>query len=267
MGSHHGSSSNVRHDLKTYDIIYKNGDDLRQDQLMMVLIRLIDKELKAHDLDLKFVIYEVLPFSVSDGMMKCVTGTKSVEDIARTQKLSDYLRQFNKDPASYEAAIDTYVRSCAGYCVLNMVFGWGDRHAANLLLCQDGHFFHIDFGFILGSEPNYNIFKTDVRLDSNMLEPMGPPSSPHRAQFYTYAHDAYLILRKFGSRILSLLYVMRDSFQADDAANIKSIDFVKGRLHLGCTDEVAFHRLQETLKHAPSSFSQGLQDWWRSIKH
>lgn len=251
-----------------YDVIYKYGDDLRHDQLMMLLIRMIDKELQSRKIDLKLVTYDVLPFSFSEGMMQCVSQTQAIEDILRSGlKLSGYLHQHNPTPEAYERALDNYVRSCAGNCVLNIVMGWGDRHLANLLLTQDGHLVHIDFGYIFGEEPNWSLFRILLRLSNEMLEPlMG--DEKWMTKFYGYAQDAYQIIRKIGHRIMSVLYVMRSSFinqESSDGASLSIIKFVRERLYLGLSEDEARERLNKAFEDAPENIRQKMSNRWRGV--
>lgn len=50
-----------------YGFIYKNGDDLRQDQLILGLFALMDKLLKQVNQDYKLTPYQALACSKSDG--------------------------------------------------------------------------------------------------------------------------------------------------------------------------------------------------------
>jgi phosphatidylinositol 3-kinase len=58
--------------------MYKHGDDVRQDQLVLQMISLMDNLLKQVNLDFKFTAYKVLAFSKVDGMLEFVADSKTI---------------------------------------------------------------------------------------------------------------------------------------------------------------------------------------------
>src|ERR1700724_3018198 len=97
----------------------------------------------------------------------------------------------------------------AGYCVVTYLLGVGDRHLDNLLLSPDGHFFHADFGYILGRDPKP--FPAQMKLSREMVEGMGGTQSQYYAQFKSFCFTAYTTLRKSANLILNLFSLMVDA--------------------------------------------------------
>ncbi|RKP12250.1 kinase-like domain-containing protein, partial [Piptocephalis cylindrospora] len=145
---------------RLYRTIFKAGDDLRQDQLIIQMITLMDMLLRKENLDLKLTPYKVLATGPEQGLVQMIPSASLAEILSVHEGgLLAYFRKFNPDPSSMDSygvspsVMDNYVKSCAGYCVITYLLGVGDRHLDNLLITQEGHLFHIDFGFILGRDP------------------------------------------------------------------------------------------------------------------
>lgn len=162
-----------------YSVIFKDGDDLQQDQLVMQLIRLMDRLLRKEKLDMHLTPYQILPTLPNQGFMQFVSAEPLASILDNNgNDLRIFLRKHNADPSAEfgisPAAMDTYVKSCAGYCVITYILGIGDRHLDNLLLTKDGNLLHIDFGFILGNDPKP--FPPPMKLCSEMVQAMVRPS-------------------------------------------------------------------------------------------
>lgn len=63
-----------------YQCIYKVGDDLRQDQLVIQLITLMDRLLRKVNLDLKLTPYKVLATGVDHGKILCMLVILTLAD-------------------------------------------------------------------------------------------------------------------------------------------------------------------------------------------
>ncbi|PWN44098.1 phosphatidylinositol 3-kinase [Ceraceosorus guamensis] len=234
---------------ESYGVIFKNGDDLRQDQLVIQLFTLMDKLLRNENLDLRMTPYRVLATASLDGMVQFVQSA-SVASILSTHSgsLLNYLRSYHPDETSLATygvkpeILDTFIRSCAGYCVVTYLLGVGDRHLDNLLLAPDGHFFHaVDFGYILGRDPKP--FPPAVKLCKEMVDCMGGTQSQHYLRFKSLAHTAFATLRKNANLILNLIALMVDANVPDirvepDKAVLKVQE--KFRLELGEEEAIQF---------------------------
>ncbi|KIO18071.1 hypothetical protein M407DRAFT_226452 [Tulasnella calospora MUT 4182] len=201
--------------LEEYPIIFKNGDDLRQDQLVIQLFTLMDRLLRKENLDLKISPYDVLATGPKEGMVQFIPSMTIASVVSEYTTVLAYLRKHHPDEGSVgtygvkPAVIDTFVRSCAGYCVLTYILGVGDRHLDNLLVAPDGHFFHVDFGYILGRDPKP--MPPPVKLCREMVDGMGGAQSPHYARFKNLCFTAFSILRKSANLILNLVALMVDA--------------------------------------------------------
>ncbi|KAG2448608.1 hypothetical protein HYH02_006498 [Chlamydomonas schloesseri] len=191
-------------------IIYKKGDDLRQDHFVLQMIGLMDRMLKRENLDLRMTPYKVLPTSCDDGLLEFVPSVPLSAVLAEHKTIHRFLALTQADPGGpfglRAEVVETFVRSCAGYCVMTYILGVGDRHLDNLMLTHDGRLFHIDFGYILGADPKP--FPPPMKLCKEMIEAMGGQGSDYYKQFRMYACEAYNILRKRADLLLSLFHLM-----------------------------------------------------------
>ncbi|CAK4489965.1 unnamed protein product [Aphanomyces euteiches] len=147
-------------------ILFKAGDDVRQDCLTLQLVRLMDEMWREEDKDLAMEPYRCVSTGPMTGMLEVVMNavtTKVIHTRAGTGKLLgkamgsfnknsfvDWIKENNPREQAAKAAGDLFLRSCAGYCVATYVLGIGDRHSDNIMVTQQGRYFHIDFGHFLG---------------------------------------------------------------------------------------------------------------------
>lgn len=105
----------------------------------------MDNLLRKENLDLKLTPYRILATSAFTGVVQFVDSLSlaSIErGVGNIAGILPYLKQKNHDPTQEYGVraevMDTYVKSCAGYCVITYILGVGDRHLDNLLLTPDG---------------------------------------------------------------------------------------------------------------------------------
>ncbi|XP_026317368.1 phosphatidylinositol 3-kinase catalytic subunit type 3 [Hyposmocoma kahamanoa] len=233
-----------------YEAIFKHGDDLRQDQLILQIITLMDKLLRRENLDLKLTPYKVLATSSRHGFLQFIESVTVAEALATEGSIQNFFRKYNPcEGAPYgikPETMDTYIRSCAGYCVITYLLGVGDRHLDNLLLTKAGALFHIDFGYILGRDPKP--LPPPMKLSKEMVEAMGGIHSEYYHEFRKQCYTAFLHLRRHANLMLNLFSLMVDASVPDIALEPdKAVKKVQDKLRLDLGDEEAVLYLQNLL--------------------
>ncbi|CAI9092938.1 OLC1v1028311C2 [Oldenlandia corymbosa var. corymbosa] len=237
-------------------IIFKKGDDLRQDQLVIQMVTLMDRLLKLENLDLHLTPYRVLATGHDEGMLEFIPSKSLAQILSEHRTIISYLQKSHPDedgPFGITATcLETFIKSCAGYSVITYILGIGDRHLDNLLLRDDGRLFHVDFGFILGRDPKP--FPPPMKLCKEMVEAMGGAESQYYTRFKSYCCEAYNILRKSSNLILNLFHLMAGSNINDIASDPeKGILKLQEKFRLDLDDAECIHFFQDLINESVSA--------------
>lgn len=93
-------------DGSIYYTIFKYGDDLRQDDLVLQMIILMDKLLRMENLDLKLTPYRVLACSSKHGFVQFIDSQSVGEVVDSDNSIQNYLRKVSSQPTISVATAD-----------------------------------------------------------------------------------------------------------------------------------------------------------------
>ncbi|XP_065178142.1 phosphatidylinositol 4,5-bisphosphate 3-kinase catalytic subunit gamma isoform-like [Sycon ciliatum] len=162
-------------------VIFKQGDDLRQDMLTLQVLRLMDLLWQNDGLDLYMIPYGCVATGLNSGMIEVVGNAQTIAKIQqeegggillpkgfapfKKETVFNWLKKMNPSQEDLDKAVEKFTLSCAGYCVATYVLGIGDRHNDNIMLTRDGNLFHIDFGHFLGNIKYFNVLGKKVKRE------------------------------------------------------------------------------------------------------
>nr|XP_060623908.1 phosphatidylinositol 4,5-bisphosphate 3-kinase catalytic subunit beta isoform isoform X2 [Anolis sagrei ordinatus] len=252
-------------------IIFKNGDDLRQDMLTLQMLRLMDLLWKEAGLDLRMSPYGCLATGDLSGLIEVVSMSETIADIQLNSSNVAAAAAFNKDALlnwlkeynsgdDLDRAIEAFTLSCAGYCVATYVLGIGDRHSDNIMVRKNGQLFHIDFGHILGNfKSKFGIKRERVPFiltyDFIHVIQQGKTGNTEKfGRFRQCCEEAYLILRRHGNLFITLFALMLTA-GLPELTSVKDIQYLKDSLALGKNDE-------DALKQFKQKFDEALRESW-----
>ncbi len=207
--------------LAREQLIFKAGDDLRQDLLTLLVLRQLNRVWQLDGLDMRMTLYDVLPTGAARGFIQVVPNTKTTAELQqaaggvaavfRRNVIADWLRSKNESPLQYKRAVDNFMRSCAAYCVATYLVGIQDRHNDNIMVAESGHLLHIDFAHFLGRVMRFGAFnreKAPFVLTPAMAFVIGDESSPLFADFVALCCRAFNAARRHAVLFFGLFQLM-----------------------------------------------------------
>lgn len=186
--------------MKNWDVlsvIVKTGADLRQEAFACQLIQVCDKIWEEAETPVWVKRMRILVTGESSGLIETITNGVSLHSLKRSLTLDTieaghnprgriatlrdhFVKTFGAPESdAFKAAQDAFTRSLAAYSIISYILQLKDRHNGNVLIDNEGHIIHIDFGFMLSNSPGSVGFEAaPFKLTQDYVDVLGGVGSP-----------------------------------------------------------------------------------------
>ncbi|KAH3682235.1 hypothetical protein WICPIJ_006793 [Wickerhamomyces pijperi] len=212
-------------------VIAKTGDDLRQEAFATQVIQAMSQIWKTSKVDVWVKRMRILITSNNTGLVETITNALSIHSIKKELtklsiesgdnpkgNISTIIEHFervfgDKDSPKYKRAQANFAKSLAAASVMCYLLQIKDRHNGNIMLDNEGHLIHIDFGFLLSNSPGSVGFEAaPFKLPFEYVELLGGLEGDPFLRFKQLTKDAFRELRKHEDSLVNMVELMqRDS--------------------------------------------------------
>ncbi|KAJ2894153.1 uncharacterized protein MKZ38_007899 [Zalerion maritima] len=257
--------------MKNWDlvsVIVKTGSDLRQEAFACQLIKVCHNIWVDAGVDVWVKLMRILVTGESSGLIETITNGVSLHSIKRSLTVSliesgqnprrriatlkdHFVKAFGpEDSDSHKAAVDAFKRSLAAYSMISYILQLKDRHNGNVLIDNEGHIIHIDFGFMLSNSPGSVGFEAaPFKLTHEYVDVLGGVGSPEWEGYKKLCKQAFQALRRSADNIVDLVSMMgRDSKMPCYAAGVATAtNSLRQRFQLHLSADEAEHFVETDL--------------------
>uniref|UniRef100_A0AC35TWP0 PI3K/PI4K domain-containing protein n=1 Tax=Rhabditophanes sp. KR3021 TaxID=114890 RepID=A0AC35TWP0_9BILA len=202
-------------------VIVKTGDDLRQELIAYQILTLFEEIWTDERVPLYLNPYKITVLSQDAGLIEPIKNAQSLHQLKKTligdnesgvapTLLEYFIDKYGKeDSVGFKKAQQNFVRSCGAYSLICYFLQVKDRHNGNILLDEEGHLIHIDFGFILSQSPKNLGFETSpFKLTPEIVDLMGGAFGKPFEEYKTLMLRGMIAARKHHDRIMTLMQIM-----------------------------------------------------------
>ena len=180
------------------------------------------------------------------------------------RKLSHFFTAFL---SLFGRRVQNFIISTAAYCVASYVLGLGDRHNDNLMMTKSGHFFHIDFGHILGN------FKSKMGVKRErapfVFTPAMKAVMAAEGQYELFCDlccDVYNILREHSVLLVSL-FSLAIPCNLPELQKEQDVMWIYEKLLVGASDEEASAHFRAQLEVSLNTRGTRINDAAHMLAH
>jgi len=207
--------------MKNWDlvsVIVKTGADLRQEAFACQLIQVCHRIWVDAGVPVWVKLMRILVTGESSGLIETIANGVSLHSIKRSLTLGggleggggqnpsrrhqqhriatlrDHFVKVFGPPGgeAHRAGVAAFGRSLAAYSIISYVLQLKDRHNGNVLIDNEGHIIHIDFGFMLSNSPGSVGFEAaPFKLTQEYVDVLGGVGSPDWEEYKRLCKQAF----------------------------------------------------------------------------
>jgi phosphatidylinositol 4-kinase len=199
--------------MKNWDlvsVIVKTGADLRQEAFACQLIQVCHRVWVDAGVPVWVKLMRILVTGESSGLIETIANGVSLHSIKRSLTLSTiesgqnprrriatlrdhFVKVFGlPESESHRAGVAAFGRSLAAYSIISYILQLKDRHNGNVLVDNEGHIIHIDFGFMLSNSPGSVGFEAaPFKLTQEYVDVLGGVGSPDWEEYKRLCKQAF----------------------------------------------------------------------------
>ncbi|KAI0024818.1 phosphatidylinositol 3 [Xylariomycetidae sp. FL0641] len=270
--------------MKNWDlvsVIVKTGADLRQEAFACQLIQVCHKIWVDAKVPVWVKLMRILVTGESSGLIETITNGVSLHSLKRSLTIASIASGVNPrrrfatlkdhwvktfgtpDSEPYKAAVDAFKRSLAAYSMISYILQLKDRHNGNVLIDNEGHIIHIDFGFMLSNSPGSVGFEAaPFKLTQEYVDVLGGVGSSDFDDFKALCKQAFQALRRSADNIIDLVSMMgRDSkMPCYSAGVVQATATLRQRFQLHLSADEAENFVEDLIAKSLGSYYTRLYD-------
>lgn len=199
--------------MKNWDlvsVIVKTGADLRQEAFACQLIRVCHKIWVDAGVPVWVKLMRILVTGESSGLIETIANGVSLHSIKRSLTLASiesgqnprrrlmtlkdhFVKVFGlPESEPYRAGVAAFSKSLAAYSMISYILQLKDRHNGNVLIDNEGHIIHIDFGFMLSNSPGSVGFEAaPFKLTQEYIDVLGGVGSSDFEEYKKLCKQAF----------------------------------------------------------------------------